>query len=92
MFGHSKERFMAEHVYRNAVCMSLMQIGELSNHLSDAFKKQNDEIPWHQIRGMRNLFAHHYHGLEFTELWHTSLEDTETLYSFCERILREPRD
>ena len=89
MFNSSYEVFLIQHVYRNAVCMSLMQIGELSIHLSEEFKKQNPEIPWRQIKGMRNLFAHHYWGLETKELWKTSFGDTENLLNFCDSLLAE---
>ena len=64
MFSHSHTAFVENHVYRNAVSMGLMQIGELSGRLSDDFRNAHSDIPWKQIRGMRNLFAHQYLGLD----------------------------
>lgn len=33
-FGHSRERFAESTTYQNAVCMCVLQIGELVNRLS----------------------------------------------------------
>ena len=46
-------------VYRNAVSMPILQIGELAKQLSDAFISEHSLIPWKQIIRMRDLFAHH---------------------------------
>ena len=45
-FGKDKERFDNSIIYRNAVSMPLMQIGELVKHLSARFKETHPEIPW----------------------------------------------
>ena len=87
MFSHSRSAFAESHVYRNAVSMGLMQIGELSGRLSDDFRNMHADIPWKQIRGMRNLFAHQYLGLDEDMLWNTSLEDVRMLQAFCDAVL-----
>ena len=48
-FGRSFDVFQTSSVYRNAVSLCLMQIGELSNHLSAEFKDGHKEIPWKQL-------------------------------------------
>lgn len=65
-FNDSYEQFETDFIYRNAICLCLLQIGELSGKLSNEFKEDNDEIPWRAIRGMRNMVAHRYpHTLEY---------------------------
>lgn len=44
-FERSCEVFEADHLFRNAVSMAELQIGELSGHLSDEFRENNTEIP-----------------------------------------------
>ncbi len=39
-FGNSKEKFIRDKDYFNSVCMSILQIGELSNYLADDVKKK----------------------------------------------------
>ena len=56
-FNKSYEEFKVNSIYKNAVCLCLMQIGELSKNLSEEFKNNNPDIPWKQIKGMRNIVA-----------------------------------
>lgn len=39
-FGHSINIFNEDVVYRNAISMCILQIGELSKHLSEDFKER----------------------------------------------------
>lgn len=68
-FHKSYDVFVSNSVYRNAVCLCLMQIGELANHLSDEFKETYREIPWRAIRGMRNVVAHEYGKIDTSTVW-----------------------
>lgn len=80
-------------VYRNAVSMCLFQIGELSVKLSDSFRDSTaDEIPWKQIRGLRNIIAHDYGSVDNEYIWETITEDIPVLKKFCERHLYECED
>ena len=86
-FSHSKERFMNSSTYRNAVTMPILQIGELANHLSEEFKQQHKQIPWNEMRGIRNLMAHQYHSVDFEIIWDTSRADIPALIEFCKDYL-----
>lgn len=58
-FGNDKVVFDVDNDYRNSVCMSLLQIGELTGHLTEDFREETkNKIFWPAIKGMRNLFAH----------------------------------
>lgn len=82
-FGRSYEAFTNNSVYRNAVSMCLMQIGELSNHLSGEFKDSYPAIPWYQIRGMRNVV-----GTNDVEIvWETATEDIVVIRAFCSEVI-----
>ncbi len=72
-------------IYRNAVSMPILQIGELSKKLSDDFRKTHSSIPWRAIMGMRDIFAHHYGSVDYSELWHTSHEDIAALKGYLEQ-------
>ena len=55
--------------------MCIIQIGELVNRLSDECIEEYNRIPWHAIRGMRNLHAHDYENVDLEIVWNTLLED-----------------
>ena len=50
------EVYLSNKMFRTAVDMSILQIGELTKHLTDDFKAQNTEIIWHEIKGLRNVY------------------------------------
>ena len=79
-FGNSQEQFKTDHVFYNACSMAIFQIGELSKRLSEDFKNAHDELPWAEMRGMRNLFAHEYESVDKNLLWETIVNDIPKLH------------
>lgn len=89
-FGKNYETFASDRAYYKAVSMSIMQIGELANGLSNEFRDATkDEIPWHKIRGMRNLFAHNYAQMDEEIIWETATVSIPEMYSFCRRYTEQ---
>lgn len=68
---------------------SLAQIGELAGHVSDGLREQYGEIPWKQIKGMRNLIIHDYDGIQMNIVGQTVEEDIPVLKAKLEEILTE---
>ena len=90
-YGKSFAVFAEDLDYQKSVSFSLLQIGELSGKLSDAFRNETaGEIPWAAIKGMRNIFAHNYGSMSRAVIWKTANEDIPRLLSFCEKILNQP--
>lgn len=88
LFGDDYQVFASNSHYRNDVSMCLMQIGELAKRLSAEFKEQtSNQVPWKQIKGMRNLFAHVYPTMSIVEIFKTAHDDIPQLKAFCEREL-----
>ena len=69
--------------------MCILQIGELSKYLTDDFKNLYSEIPWKQIRGIRNIFAHDYGSIDVLTIWNTINYNIPELKDFCENILAQ---
>lgn len=63
-FGNDYKDFISDPAFRDSVSMNILQIGGLSNKLSDEFKQSTTkDIPWKRIYDMRNHFAHGYRGI-----------------------------
>ena len=88
-FGRSFDRFCSSSTYRNAVAMCRLQIGELTNKLSEEFKSTHQQIPWRAIRGMRNVVAHEYGKIDVETVWETAENGTRELMEFCQQELTE---
>ena len=86
-FGSSRKRFGESTTYQNAVCMCILQIGELVGKLSEPFRMEHNGIPWHKIRGMRNFVAHEYGHLDLDVVWYTATKSIPELKIYCESIL-----
>ena len=86
-FGNSYEAFVSDRDYFNSVCMSLLQIGELANHLSAEFTATYADIPWRNIIGLRNVVVHGYGQLDTETVWSTVTDDIPELYQKCKAIM-----
>ncbi len=89
-FGGNRSLFMDNHIYQGNVSINLEAIGEISRHLSDDFLKKTKEIPWKQIKGQRNIFAHGYDtAVDFSKVWDMITEDIPFLREFCADMLKD---
>jgi len=88
-FGNSFETFKSNSIYRNAISMCVLQIGELTGHLSDSFKEMYNEVPWKNIKGMRNFMAHKYGDISISTVWEAIAEDVPELRNYCNSILEK---
>ena len=69
--------------FRNAVCLCLLQIGELVTGLSDDFKDKNASIQWREIKLLRNIVAHRYGQVDYEIIWDICTSDIPVLTEFC---------
>jgi len=89
-FNDNKELFFdkqAGRVYRNAVTMPILQIGELAKNLTEDFIKTHNLVPWKAIIRTRDFFAHHYWEIEYSDVWDTSHEDIEELKKYLLHLI-----
>ena len=86
-FGDSVELLRADNIYKNAAAMCVLQIGELITHLSDSITTKYNEMPWKQIKGMRNITAHGYENFDVDILWQTLKADIPELCEYCNKII-----
>jgi len=86
-FGNSIDKLKTDNIYKNATAMCILQIGELVRHLSNDIVNEYDEMPWKQIKGMRNIAAHGYEDFDVEILWQTLKNDLPALRKYCVGIL-----
>ena len=82
-FGDDEALFMESAVFRNAVSMPSQQIGELAKHLSDAFIDAHPQMPWRQIKALRNIIVHNYGAVDAETAWEIIHEDIPALRDYC---------
>ena len=77
--GYDCESFIEDEKAKRAVCMTLINIGELVKLLSDKLRHDNPSIPWRSITGLRDVTAHGYMTLHMEDIWETASEDVTML-------------
>lgn len=70
----------------NATAFNIMQIGEMTVHLSEDTKTKLNNIPWSQIKGMRNRIVHGYDYIKMEVLWETISEDIPKLLEELKKV------
>ena len=77
--GFELQAFLADERTKRAVCMTLINIGELVKNLSDEFRMAHNHIPWRAISGLRDITAHKYQTLRMEDVWLTATRDIPQL-------------
>ena len=83
--GMEKSDFIADRRTQQAVVLNLITIGEAATRVAREyvdFTATHPEIPWAQMRGMRNRMAHGYFEIDLNIVWDTvqsSLPDLEAV-------------
>lgn len=75
----NREEFENDTEFQFACGMCIIQIGELVTGLEDSFVKKYPDIPWHQIKGMRNIYAHDYDIIDNDIIWETITKEIPEL-------------
>ena len=88
-FNNSYEQYVSDIGFQYACNMCIIQIGELTTRLTDEYKAQHAEIPWKQIKGMRNIHAHDYERVDFEVMWNALTEEIPALKDSLAKILGE---
>jgi uncharacterized protein with HEPN domain len=81
------EAFSVNKLYRKAVIMSILNIGELAKNLPPDFKTAHTSIPWKKITGMRDVAAHGYHEMDDDVIWDVVKYSIPDLADFIEKQL-----
>jgi len=73
------DTFVSDEKTKRAVCMTLINIGELVKLLSLDFKQANPVVSWRSISGLRDVTAHGYQTLRMEDIWETVAVDIPVL-------------
>ena len=84
--GMSYEDFIADRKTVDAVIRKLIIIGEAASHVPEEISLNHPEVPWNDMRAMRNFVVHEYFGVSDKILWNTVQTDLPPLMSLLKEI------
>ena len=90
MQGLNLIQFKSNTLVKKAVCMSLLNIGELAKELPSHLIAHYPSIPWRNIIGLRNRTAHGYHSLDDSIIWEIATRDIPSLGQVVDEALHLP--
>ena len=67
--GIDEAVFLTDEEKMRAVCMTLINIGELIKNLTPDVRENNKQVPWKDLAGLRDVTAHGYFTLRMPDIW-----------------------
>lgn len=81
------ENFKSDSKTIDAVVRNFEIIGEAATHMPEEITVNNPEIPWQDMRDMRNMLAHEYFGINEKIVWETIQDDLPPLVPQLAKLL-----
>ncbi len=81
------EEFLEAEMVVDAVVRNFTIIGEASRHVPEELEERWPDVPWYEMRGMRNVVVHEYFGVSREILWGTVRNDLPPLVPMLHKIL-----
>ncbi len=88
--GVSPAEFTADAMRREAVCFCLLVVGEACNEAAKQLQKRPPEIPWGEIKGMRNILIHEYWQIDPSIVYDVARNEAELLANRLEELIERP--
>ncbi len=72
--------------FREAIFYNLIVIGEAVAQLPDEIYERYPHIPWHGMRGLRNILTHEYFRINLSNIWEIITEELPSTKEMIEKI------
>ncbi len=86
--SHSLDSFAADQMAVDAVVRNFEVIGEAARHVDAVTVARLSEIPWQDMRDLRNLLIHEYFGVSVPIIWETISRDLRSVREVIRRDLQ----
>ena len=87
--GSSLQNFLYNEMLKRAVCMTVINVGELVKNLTEECLLSHPEVAWKEIAGFRDIAAHKYQTLRMEDVYETAVTDFPDLQKKIAKILAE---
>lgn len=87
--GMTYDSFVTDDRTIDAVIRNITVIGEAARNIPEEIQKKTPDIPWTEMRGIRNVVVHEYFGISEEILWRTVDKDLPRLIPALQRMLAD---
>ncbi len=85
--GMTYDSFAADEKTIDAVVRNIIVIGEAARQVPEEIQVRHPDVPWMEMRGIRNVVIHEYFGVSRDILWRTVQEDLPRLMLSLKNML-----
>ena len=75
----TEDEYAASLEKQYAMKFAFVMLGEDAARISEEVQKKHPDIPWREIKGLRNIVAHAYNKTDGEVIWETVSNDIEPL-------------
>ena len=86
-WGLTYEQLCLDRRTVDAVVRNFEVIGEAARHIPPEVEARQPQVPWHQMRSMRNELIHDYPGVELAIVWDAVQTDLPPLVPLLQAVL-----
>lgn len=83
-----KKNFFSEMHWQDATIRQLEIIGEATKRISDEIRKDNTDVPWRRMAGLRDILIHEYMGVDLVAIWEITEKNLPPLKIQIEHIIK----
>lgn len=83
----SHAEFVTDTKTQSAVLYQISILGEAVKRLSSEFRRENTQVPWSAMAGMRDKLIHDYEGVDVQRVWLTVQSSIPELLSAIAPLL-----
>jgi len=85
----TQSEFEADQKTIDAVLRNLEIIGEAARHVPENITTKSPDMPWDEMRAMRNIVIHEYFGVNLNIIWHTTQVNLPSIVDKLEELLKK---
>ena len=86
--GMDLKQFKADRRTVDAVVRNITVVGEAARYIPDEIVSRYPDVPWLEMRDIRNVVVHEYFGVSLDILWETTQRDLPPLIRQLQQILK----
>ena len=86
--GMTMTKFKDNELVIDAVVRNFEIIGEASKSIPPSVQRAYTDIPWKEMKGMRDILIHEYFGVDTKILWHATTKNLPSLQKQLEELLQ----
>jgi uncharacterized protein with HEPN domain len=81
--------FASDQMRKDAVFFCLVIVGEACGEAAKQLRELPAEIPWAEIKGMRNILVHEYWQIDETIIYNSARNEAELLADTLDRLIKD---